>query len=148
VLQGCLVSKGSACAALVLDPVNRYDDLPAAAATLVRSGVPLLDVRYVFGRPDSRAVFATERMFDDLEKRFGADRFSRFWSSDRSVEDAFTEAFAMTPAAWGLEWASAVWGDRESASVAPGVVDVVPSLIFVMLAITWAGRIYLRRRLG
>ncbi len=41
----------------------------------------------------------------DLEGDFGRDRFTRFWTSDQSVEDALNAAFGEPIESWTMRWA-------------------------------------------
>jgi hypothetical protein len=100
----CLAGHEGACAKAVLDTVpvrwrRGREALPDSPPTFVREDYG----NVVFGSLDPA-------MLAQLERRFGADAFGRFWQSSDAVEPAFLAAFGISLDEWVREWARAYYG--------------------------------------
>ncbi len=71
----------------------------------------------------------------DLEAEFGRDRFARFWTSDQTVEDAFTAAFGEPIEVWTMRWAQ----DRMGVQKAGPSVDLLSVLLTLVTLLACVG---------
>ncbi len=71
----------------------------------------------------------------DLEAEFGRERFSRFWTSDQAVEDAFTTAFGEPIEVWTMRWAQ----DRMGPQKAGPSTDLLSALLTLVTLLTCVG---------
>ncbi len=72
----------------------------------------------------------------DLEADFGSDAFERFWQSDRSVSEAFEEAFGTSAGEWMVGWVDDNLGIRDAGP------DVKKGSLFqIMLLLSFCGGI-------
>jgi hypothetical protein len=101
--EACIAGRVEACRTIFLgsgDPQDPYYRISASyqrRQELWMAYLPeLLNPSFrVGGLPD---------LLSNLESWHGPDRFQRFWSSDRPVEEAFREAFGETPGEWVMEF--------------------------------------------
>jgi hypothetical protein len=83
------------------------------------------------------------RLLYDLEEEFGRERFSRFWTSDADVEEAFLSAFGEPPEEWLMRWAQARWGHLR---VGPGIPFQAGFLSFLTLGLFTGLALFMGRR--
>lgn len=106
--ESCLSGRDSACSQAVMQDQKRgwwskVEALQEAPTTFLRYHYPL----EVFGKADNTMVA-------NLEKEFGADKFEKFWRSDKPVDQAFNAAFGVSLDAWVRTWGRARYGTEPS----------------------------------
>ena len=95
--EGCLAGRAEACRRAVLDRTayvepESYPEIERWISSGVsRGGMP-------FGGRELTWMA-------DLEAEFGRDGFTRFWTSDQPVEEAFVAAFGEPIELWTMRWA-------------------------------------------
>jgi hypothetical protein len=137
--QACQSGDPSACLRAVTTATSLAGGESEAAYILANSPTSLLfGVGWVFGPNDAR-------MLSDLETEFGTDAFTRFWSSDREVPEAFQAAFGIELGSWVLAWVDDEIG-LERAGPLPGSRAVLLSLLALMALGAAASGISTRRR--
>jgi len=99
-----------------------------------------------------RSYFSPFRSDDDyilwdLEREFGPDRFSRFWTSDAGVEEAFEAAFGLPVGAWMARWVEAHIGRIQRGS-APARAAYPGTMVALALSTIIAGLWSRRRRVA
>ena len=83
--QACLGGREDVCARAVANPQSIYG-LPDSARQVTEW--------------DTRLAPGERTLLVKLERDFGAERFQRFWTSDKPFEEAFQEAFGVELGAW------------------------------------------------
>ena len=133
--EGCLAGRIDACRRSVLDP-TAYEEPEA---------YPQLDewISSGFSRNGEPFGGRERTWMGDLEAEFGRDRFTRFWTSDQSVEDAFVTAFNESIEVWTMRWAQDRMGFQKAGPSTDGLsvlLTLVTLLACVGIATATAAR--------
>ncbi|HXI20917.1 MAG TPA: hypothetical protein VNH46_07530, partial [Gemmatimonadales bacterium] len=91
-LIACQAGWVDGCRRALFSPL-RGPDSPNGSERIIRLAWP--------GQPRAAGLGA---MLAALVRRFGPERFGRFWRAQQPVEDAFSAAFGMAPGRWGEDW--------------------------------------------
>ncbi len=125
--EGCIAGRVDACRRAVLDPTAYADP----------ESYPELEEWISSGHSRNGEPFGgRERTWmGDLEAEFGRDRFTRFWTSDQTVEDAFATAFGEPIGVWTMQWAQ----DRMGPQKAGPSTDLLSVLLTLVTLLTCVG---------
>jgi len=134
--EGCLAGRIDACRHAVLGRTANMDPRYISPLTHPESYIEL-EEWISSGDSRRRQPFAgRERTWmGDLEAEFGRDRFARFWTSDQTVEDAFTAAFGEPIEVWTMRWAQ----DRIGIQKAGPSVDLLSVLLTLVALLACIG---------
>lgn len=135
--EGCLSGRAEACLRAVLDP-SAYEE-PESYAEIeewISSG---------YSRNGEPFGGRERTWMGDLESEFGRERFSRFWTSDQPVEDAFTAAFGEPIELWTMRWAQDRMGYQKAGPSTDGL-SVLLTLATLMACVGVATATATRRR--
>jgi hypothetical protein len=136
--EGCRSGSAAACDALIFANIKVPGDLVEQSIPVMQAGgVPLLEARGIFVPPRSIGEVASDRVLDALERSFGEAAFDRFWHSPKPVEEAFVDAFGVTPARWGRDWTRSL-GPAENAAILPAATDAPLLLLYLGAALAIA----------
>jgi hypothetical protein len=106
-IDECLTGDAEACAAVLLDPRDERTLLGQSQEIVRRSPVMSLGQSSLFGQNRFRDEGF---LLADLEKEFGAEAFTRFWTSAAEMPVAFEAAFGVDLGTWAVTWVDAVMG--------------------------------------
>ncbi len=132
----CMSGIEAACAAIFLTPQEVNENLLAAQEAAERSpAIATQDVHWALG---GEGPF----LLADLERWFGPEAFTRFWTSSQPVDKAFEEAFEMEAGAWVVTWLSQFMRVEPAG---PGLQKSATSWSMMLITL-FAGIAYLRSR--
>lgn len=144
--EGCLAGQVDACRRAVLDPLAfaKRDSYPELRAPESYPGLEewIYSENSGLGQPFG----GRERTWmGDLEAEFGPERFARFWTSDQTVEDAFTTAFGEPIEMWTMRWAQDRMGPQK-AGPSTDLLSVLLTLVTLLTCVWIATATATRRR--
>ncbi len=124
--EGCLAGHLDACRRAVLDPTVWLD----------REHYPELEDWVSSGTSKGGQPFGgrERHWMGDLEAEFGKDRFTRFWTSEQAVEDAFATAFGEPIEAWTMRWAQDRMGPQK-AGPSTDLLSVLLTLVTLLACV-------------
>jgi hypothetical protein len=146
-IEACLKRSEASCALIIADQEPSFGDLiDQVEERIVGAGIPLLESDYDQRRDDGGP--ATWYILDALEREFGAEAFGRFWRSDEPMTIAFQNAFGLSTASWGFQWASSLEGARADMNVLPSRRESGLMIIYTLVGLGLALGVATRRKVG
>jgi hypothetical protein len=140
----CLAGRPDACARAVLDPVDVEGNGSELRSVAARVGWSYADLDW---SDESPFRYLDDSLFADLERQFGEEAFTMFWSSDEEVPVAFEAAFGVELGDWVLTWADTQTGVSRAG---PGLsfADIMLVIVTVGALTAMASGVGMRRRLA
>lgn len=102
--QRCLAGQSDGCLQMVTDPASIRTSPAESEHIRVNSPLTHRSAR----TSDSALGVLDDYLLSDLEAEFGREAFSRFWTSDEGVPEAFNAAFGVEMGDWVMRWADEV----------------------------------------
>jgi hypothetical protein len=135
----CMTGDATACERVVTHPMRR-----SSTDSLLVAESPITHVSTGrFSPLGQRASF----LFSELEARYGAEAFSRFWTSGAVVPDAFQAAFDAELGVWMRDWVEEVVGPYR-ATPGPRAATLGWSVLALLLLSGLASWKQVRRQVG
>jgi hypothetical protein len=135
----CMTGDSAACERVVTDPVRRL-----GSDSILIAQSPISHVSTGGSSPfEVRASF----LFSELEARYGAEAFTRFWKSEDAVPIAFQAAFDAELGVWMRDWVEEVVGPYR-ATPAPRAATLGWSALALLLFSGLASWKQVRRQVG